>query len=180
MKTLIYALIVFFLSIVSVPAQAQVQVLQCTDKMPLISDDWLQHSVVKLKLAHPDISFQADVNPCQQATDTTMALTKTLGRNHLKNISGYEFVKIINGEEYFTVERFKSKNPKDLQALATGLKKNSSHKLKIESNTCYEYFLASDNIVIMISSATGCEANSKMFWELHQTFTSLAAKSKRN
>ena len=170
---LLFATTVFVLSIVSMPAHAQVQVLKCTDEMPPISDDWLQRAVVKLNLAHHDISFQADDNPCHQATDTIKALNRTLGRNHLKDTSGYEFVKVINGEEYFTVERFKSKNQEDLQALATGLKENSSHKLKIESNTTYEYFLVSDTIVIMISSATGREANSKMFWEVRQAFASL-------
>jgi hypothetical protein len=175
MKTL-YITIAFILSFLSAPALAQSQILQCINQMPPISDDWLQRSVEKLKLAYPGISFQSDDNPCQQARDTIKALTKTLGRNYLKNISGYEYVKIINGDEYFTLERFRSKNQKELQALATGLNKNWSHKLKIESNTSYEFFLASDSIVIMISSATGRKANSKLFRDVRKTFTSLAIK----
>jgi hypothetical protein len=172
MKTLIAAITVFFLAIVSVPAKSQV--LQCTDGMPPIRDGWLQHSVEKLKLEHPDIRFQDDDKPCLHARHTVKALNRTLGRNHLKSIAGYEFVVIVNGEEYFTVERFKSKRPRDLQTLATALKNNRSRILTVESFTGYEYFLAGDSIVIMISSATGHIANSKMFWEVQQTFSSLA------
>ena len=175
MKTLAAVITVFFLAIVPVPAKSQV--LQCTVGMPPIQDDWLQHSVEKLKLEHPDISFQDCDKPCEQASYTVKALNRTLGRNYLKSIAGYEFVKIINGEGYFTVERFKGKRPRDLQALATALKNNRSRTLKIESGTAYKYFLTGDSIVIMISSFAEWDANSKMFWEVQQTFSSSATTS---
>ena len=171
MKTFIAAMTLISLAIVSLPAQSQV--LQCAERMSSIPDGWLQRSIVELKLEYPNIGFQADDQACQHATDTIKALTKTLGRNYLKGISGYEFAKIINGQEYFTVERFKSRTPKDLQALETALKDNRSHKLKIEANTSYEYFRAGDSIVIMISSATGREDNSKMFRKIQNILSTL-------
>jgi hypothetical protein len=175
MKTLIAVITVSFLAIVSAPVKSQV--LQCTDGMPPIRDGWLQHSVEKLKLEHPHIGFRGDDKPCLHARHTVKSLNRTLGRNHLKSIAGYEFVVIVNGEGYFTVERFKSKHPRDLQALATALKNNPSRILKVEAFTSYEYFMAGDNIVIMISSATAHDINSKMFWEVQQTFSSLATTS---
>ena len=172
MKTHIAVITAFFLVLVSAPAKSQVQ--QCTDGMPPIRDGWLQHSVEKLKLEHPHISFQGRDIPCDQARYTVRALYRTLDRNHLKSIAGYEFVKIINGEGYFTVEHFKSKRPKDLQSLATALKNNRFPTLIIEPSTAYEYFLADDSFVIMISSWGNWNANSKMFWEMQQTFPSQA------
>ena len=170
MKTLVAVFTVFFLAIVSIPTKSQV--LQCTDGMPPIRGDWLQRSVEKLKLEHPNISFQDREKPCEQARVTVRALNWTLGRNYLKSISGYEFVKIINGEGFFLVEHFKSKRPRDLQALATAMKSNRSHRLEIKANVSFEYFLADDSFVIMTSSSAGREANAKMFWELQQTFPS--------
>jgi len=170
MKIFTTIITVFFLAIA--PAPAMSQVLRCTSQMSSIQDDWLQNSVTKLKQEHPDIGFQGDDQPCQQAKSTVQALTRTLGRNYLKSIAGYEYVQVTNGEGYFTLERFKSKNPKNLQALATALEKNPSHKLKIESNIRYEYFLAGGSIVIMISSAIGQDENSKLFSQIRQTFSS--------
>ncbi len=175
MKNLFAAITLFFLAIVPLPAKSQV--LQCTDGIPPIRDGWLQHSVEKLKLENPDIIFQGRDKPCEQARYTVKALNRTLGRNYLKSIAGYEFVKIINGEGYFTVERFKSKCPRDLQALATALKNNRSRTLKIESGTAYKYFLVGDSIVIMISSFAEWDVNSKMFGEMQQTFSSSATTS---
>jgi hypothetical protein len=168
MRALIAVITAFFLAIVSIPAKSQV--LQCTDGMPPIRDGWLQHSVEKLKLEHPDISFQGREEPCEQVRATVRAFNWALGRNYLKSITGYEFVKIINGEGFFLVEHFKSKRPRDLQALATALKSNRSHKLEIKANVSFEYFLAGDSIVIMMSSSAERNTNAKMFWELQQTF----------
>jgi hypothetical protein len=172
MKALIAVITIFFLGTVSVPAKSQV--LQCADGMPPIGDDWLQRSVTKLKLEHPDLTFQSNYNkPCEQAKYTVKAFSRTLGRNYLKNISGYEFVK-VNSEGYFTIERFKINRPEDLQAFVAALKNSRSRTLKIESFTSYEYFFSGDNIVIMLSSVTAHAANSKMFLEVQQTFSSLA------
>jgi hypothetical protein len=173
MKTLVAALAFFSLAILSVPAQSQV--LRCADEMASIQDDWLQRTAVELKLEYPNIAFQGDDRPCLHGKETVKALTKTFGRNYLKSILGYEFVKVINGEEYFTVERFKSRAPKELQALATALRNNPSHKLKIEANTSYEYFVAGDSIVLMISSASGHKDHSEMFGKVRQSFSSLVS-----
>jgi len=176
MKNLMIVITVFFLAIVLTPAKSQV--LQCTDGMLPIQDGWLQHSVEKLKLEHPDISFQGRDKPCEQAKYIVKAFSRTLGRNYLKSIAGHEFVKIINGEGYFTIERFKSRHPGDLQAFATALKNNRSRGLRIEANVSYEYFLIGDSIVIMISSFAEWDANSKMFWEVQQTLLSLEKQLK--
>ncbi len=175
MKTSFSTFTLIFVVMSSFPAEGQV--FKCADRMHAIEDNSLQRSLEKLKAEYPTIGFQADDQPCQQAQDTVRALTQTLGRNYLRRIDGYEFAKIINGEEYFTVERFRITNTKDLMALATALKNNRFHKLRIEANTSYEYFLIDDSLVIMISSATGREENSRLFRKVQEFMPSLIPRN---
>ena len=111
----------FLLGIFSLSAQSQV--LRCTEKMPAIKDDLLQPAMIELKLKHASISFQTDDEACSHLKDTRTALRQTLSRDYLKTISGYEYVKLINGESYFTIERFKLGNQKEMAELAGALKK---------------------------------------------------------
>jgi hypothetical protein len=173
MKTLIAIAALFSLAIISLPAHSQVQ--QCTEGMAPIADGRLRHAVEELKSSSPSIELQRDEQPCQHARDTAKALVRTLGRNYLKGLSGYEFAKIVNGEAYFTVERIRTRNARDLQALAKALNNHRSRKLKIEANTSYDYVLADDSILFMTSSAVGREENSKMFEQLRLVFSSAAA-----
>lgn len=169
MKAFLTGVCVFLLVLVSSPAQSQV--LRCTEKMRSISDDLLQRAVDDLKSKHPGISFQTGDPACWHKKYTVNALTATLSRNYLKNVSGYELVAIVNGNGYFTVERFKSQNPKDLLPLEIALKNCHFCKLQIEANTRLEYFLTGDSIVFMISSVLGGEENSKLFHQMRQFFS---------
>lgn len=174
MKTILGFVGLLFLAIV--PTSAWSEVLRCVGEMSAIKDEWLHEAVTELKREYPHIAFQHDDQPCQHAKETVSALTRTFGRNHLKSLTGYEFVKVIDGEEYFTVERFESRKAEDLQALSTALQDHPSRKLKIEANTSYEYFLAGHSIVLMISSATGRNKNSGMFCMVRRKFSALAVQ----
>lgn len=149
---------------------AQSQVLRCIEKMAPIKDDLLQRAMLDLKLKHASIGFQIDDDACSHLKDTRTALKQTLPRDYLKNISGYEYVKIINGESYFTVERFKLRNPKEMLDLADALKKCQPCKLKIKANTSLEHFSVDGSMLISISSAIGRETNSTLFQQAGQYF----------
>ena len=158
----------FLLAIFSLSAQSQV--LRCTEKMPPIKDDLLQRAMINLKLKHPSIGFQTDDEACRHLKDTKAALKQTLARDYLEKISGYEYGKLINGESYFTIERVKLRNPKDMQALTAALKKCQPCKLNIKANTSLAAFPVDGSILFIISSAIGREANSIMFQQVGQFF----------
>jgi hypothetical protein len=157
----------------SLPAQAQV--LRCTEKMQQIADDWLERSVEALKTQDPQIAFPHDDQPCRHARETSAALVRTVARNYLTGLSGYEFVKVLKGDSYFTIERFTSRMPADLRKLEAALNRNHPRKLRIEANTTYDVFMAGDTLVLMISSAVGADENAKLFRHVQQVFSSAAA-----
>jgi hypothetical protein len=152
------------------PLPALGQVLRCTEMMQPIADDLLKRAVDELKVKSPGIRFQADDQPCVHARATVAALRKTLDRNYLSTVLAYEYVRIVNGDGYFTIERFKSDNPKDLAGLETALNRNQSRRLKIEANTSYEFFMDHGGIVLMISSAAGKEQNAALFRQVRSFF----------
>jgi hypothetical protein len=152
------------------PALFEAQVQHCAEKMRPINDGRLQRAIDELKTKNPGLEFQSDENPCLHCRETLSALSRTLGRNYLTGISGYEFVKIINGEGYFTIERFESSARSDLTKLETALKRRTPHKLAIEANTSYEVFVGGESLVLMTSSGVGYDANSKLFHQIQQTF----------
>jgi hypothetical protein len=172
MKVWSIGLSVLLMSIASQPALGQV--MRCTDTMPPIPDQSMQRSVDALQ-KRPGIRFQSDDHPCRHARETMTALRKTFDRNYLSGISGYEFVKVLNGEGYFTVERFMSRNRHDLQKLETALKSLPARKLKIEANTSYDFFMVPGGIVLMISSAVGHDENGELFRHLRPLFVSSGA-----
>jgi hypothetical protein len=151
-------------------ARLEAQVQDCAERMGPIADGRLQHAIDKLKTANPGLEFQPDEHPCLQVRETILALSRTVGRNYLTRLSGYEFVKIVNGEGYFTIERFKSRAPGDLAALEAALKRRTPHKLAIEANTSYGAFVGGESLVLMTSSGVGSDANSKLFRQIQQTF----------
>lgn len=163
---------VALLLLAMLPRPAQSQVMRCTESMSPIPDQSMQRSVDKLKESRPDIRFQSDDQPCRHARETMTALRKTLDRNYLSETTGYEFVKALNGEGYFTVERFMSRNPRDLQRLETALGSRAVRKLRIEANTNYDFFMVPGGIVLMISSAVGHDDNIKLFRQLQPLFSS--------
>jgi hypothetical protein len=171
MKTFIPVFSGFLLLLPLSPAQGQV--LQCKKNDTVaFSDGRLQSAIEALKLKFPGLDFQTD-EPCKHAKTTTTALARTLRHDYLKNITGFEYVKILNGDWYFTVERFKVRKANDQAKLETALKKCQHCKLAIEENTCLAHFVSGDNVVFMISSATGCKDNSEKFQQIQQSFPSL-------
>ena len=154
----------------ALPASLQAQVQHCADGMRPIADGRLQRAIDQLKTTNPTLEFQPDEHPCQHAKDTILAVSTTLGRNYLTRLSGYEFVKVINGEWYFTIERFNSRVPADLTKLDAALKRRTPRKLAIEANTSYDVFVVGESLVLMTSSGVGYDANSKLFHQIQQTF----------
>jgi hypothetical protein len=154
------------------PRTADAQVLRCSERMSLIRDGVLQRSIDKLKSLHPSVTFQTNDQPCQHARDTVSALVRTVGRNHLTHVSGYELVKVLNGEGYFTIERFASGDAGSLRALESALKRRNPHKLAVEANAYYAVFMSGSTIVLMTSSGIGHESNKAMFEQVQQYFES--------
>ena len=154
----------------ALPARLEAQVQHCGEKMRPITDGRLQHAIDELRTKNPGLAFQPDERPCLHARETISALSRTLGRNYLSSVSGYEFVKIVNGEGYFTIERFKSRARSELTKLEAALKRRTPHKLAIEANTSYEVFVGDESLILMTSSGLGYEANSKIFHQIQQAF----------
>ncbi len=153
-------------------AQVRAQVSQCTQKMSPIPGEALQRSIDLLKAKFPALTFPTE-EPCGHAKATVQALTRTLRRNYLKSLVGYDLVKIVSGESYFTVERFKVGNPKDLRGLASALKGCNFCGLEIEASTCLDHFVTADSVVLMTSSAVGCSDNVEKFKLIRKSLLSL-------
>ncbi len=160
----------FTLAVVMASAPLGAQVMSCTDGMPPIEDGRLQRSVLELKARNPGIELKHDERPCVHARATISALTRTVSRNFLTRLSGYELAAIVNGEGYFTIERFKSRRSADLAGLDAALSGRASRKLVIEANTVYDLFMAGDTLVLMISSSRGYEANAMLFRQVREMF----------
>jgi hypothetical protein len=159
-------------TVLVLPAQAQV--MRCAESMQPIADDSLQRAAAALLAKDPQITFQQDDQPCSQARNTSSALARTVGRNYLTRVSGFEFVNVQRGDSYFTIERFRTGTPGELRKLETALNSRKPRKLKIEANTRYDVFVAGDMLVLMVSSAVGSEENVKLFRHVQQLFQSVA------
>ncbi|WP_374327008.1 hypothetical protein [Azonexus sp.] len=170
MKTFAAAITACFLAILAAPGEAGAQVQACTHKLAPITDEHLAQAVASLLRQHPELVVQTDDAPCRHARETARAIFRTVGRDHLKHLTGHEVVKLINGESYFTVERFRSAAPGELQKLAGALDDVRGRKLRSEANTVYAYFLSDDSLILMISSAAGREANAALFAEIQRGF----------
>ena len=168
MKAWRNSITVLLLALAPLPSAGQV--LRCTEKMQPFADDALQRAVDELKARNPGLSFQADDQPCVHARATVAALRKTLDRNYLSSVGAYEYVKIVNGNSYFTIERFSSGNPTDLAGLETALSKAPSRSLMVEANSVYDYFMDRGGIVLMISSAAGSDKNAELFRGVRRFF----------
>lgn len=154
-------------------APAHGQVSSCSSGMLPIPDGRLQRSVDELKVKNPDLTFQAE-DPCGQAKATTRALRRTLHRDYLKRAAGYEFVKVLRGDWYFTIERFRIPNPADRRGLVAALRRCGPHcKLAIEENTCLRHFVAGDDAVFMVSAAAACRGSAEKFLQVKDYFLSL-------
>jgi FtsZ-binding cell division protein ZapB len=154
----------------ALPARLEAQVQHCIDRMRPLTDGLLQHAIDELKTKNPGLEFQPDEHPCPHARETISALSRTLGRNYLPSLSGHEFVKIINGEGYFTIERFKSRARIDLTKLEAALNRRTPHKLAVEANTSYEVFVGGETLVLMTSSGVAYDANSNLFHQIQRAF----------
>lgn len=170
MKTFAAAITACLLAISAIPGDAWAQIQTCTQKLAPIADERLGQAVATLLRQHPELVVQADEVPCRHAKETARAISRTVGRDHLRRLTGYELVKLINGESYFTVERFRISSPDELQKLASALDGVRGRKLRSEANTVYAYFLVDDSLIMMISSAAGGEANAALFAEIRQGF----------
>jgi hypothetical protein len=169
LRTLV-PIVIYGLLAGALPAPLEPQVQHCAETIRPITDGRLQRAIDDLKSKNPGLEFQPDEHPCLHARETISALSRTLGRNYLTGLSGYELVKVINGEGYFTVERFKSGARNDLTKLETALTRRTPHKLATEANTSYDVFVGGESLVLMTSSGVGEDANSKLFHQIHQTF----------
>jgi ATP/maltotriose-dependent transcriptional regulator MalT len=179
MKALLLLLAGFMMLALSLtPAWAQVET--CTQKMPAIRDGRLQAAVDALRAKFPDLVFQAKdaEDPCRRAKVTTSALAATLRRNYLTPLAGFEYVKVIDGEGYFTIERFQMPNDAARKRLVEALEKCQHCKLEIPENTCMAHFVADDSVVLMISAAAVCKASREKFQLIEQAFLTQTAPSK--
>lgn len=174
MKIVLSFIAVFIL--LASPQEVIGQTSQCVRGVESTSNGWLYHSIVATTLRHPNLRIQIDDHACPRRARTIEVLKKTFGRNYLTSLERYEFTKIINGDEYFTVEHFSAQNSRDVRALSKAMSRNKSKKFSIEENTGYEYFLISGGIVIMTFSVTG-QAESRVVFSEIQTLMLESASS---
>lgn len=167
------SLLAGLLLLVACPAGALAQVAPCTQKMSAIADGRLQAAVDVLRAKFPSLELQSD-DACARMKSTTRALTATLGRNLLRSVAGFEYVKVVVGEAYFTLERFKLRKADPRKRLDAALKKCGQCKLKIPENTCHAHFVAGDDVVFMIAGATGCKDSMDKLPLVEQAFTPAA------
>jgi hypothetical protein len=176
MKTLISLLTGFMMLAPPLTARAQVQT--CAQKMPAMRDGRLQAAVDTLRAKFPDLVFQAQdtkdakdtEDACLRAKATTRALAATLRQNYLTPLVGFEFVKVIDGEGYFTVERFRLPKRDARNRLAAALEKCQHCKLEIPENTCMSHFVTDDSVVFMISAAAVCKTSREKFQLIERAF----------
>ncbi|MGB8297401.1 MAG: hypothetical protein WCG85_18395 [Polyangia bacterium] len=152
------SLLAGFMMLESSLTTARAQVESCTHNMSAIRDGRLQVAVDTLRAKFPDLVFQAD-DACQRAKVTSSALAATLRRNYLKPLAGFEYVKVVDGEGYFTLERFRLPKAVARKGLVAALEKCRHCKLEIPENTCMAHFVADDSVVLMISAAAACKAS---------------------
>lgn len=152
------------------PARARAQVETCAQKMQPIRDGRLQAAVDALRAKFPHLTFQAD-DACRRAQVTTRALTATLRRNFLVRLAGFEYVKVVDGEGYFTLERFRLPKEVDRRRLASALERCQHCKLEIPENTCTAHFATDDGVLLMISAASVCKASMEKLQLVERAYT---------
>lgn len=146
-------------------ASARAQVLRCAKTGSPVPDGRLQAAIDELKQTHPELAFPQDDDPCGHEKATARAIARTFGRSYMRSVAGYELVKVVNAESYFTVERFRIGNASDLCQLEGALEKCRPFcSFAVEEATCVGAFRDRDDLVLMVSSANGCRRN----WELFQ------------
>jgi hypothetical protein len=158
------------------PTSASAQVETCAQKMVAIQDGRLQAAVDTLRAKFPDLVFQAD-DACRRAKVTTSALTATLRRNYVSPPAGFEYVKVVDGEGYFTIERFRLPKAVARKRLVGALEKCQHCKLEIPENTCMAHFVADDSVVLMISAAAACKTSLEKFQLIERAFLAWTAPS---
>ena len=163
-------LAVLLLAVAALPVPLRGQVMRCTEGMKAIADESMQLVVDSLRAARPALDFQRDDQPCVHAKETARAVSRTVGRNYLGTLAGYEFVKAVDGEGYFTIERFVGRRPRDLQRLATALAARRARRLAIEANVSYDVVRTRDGLVLMITSAAGRDDHLALFRRVQPLF----------
>ncbi len=170
MKSLL-PLLAGLIMLAATPARAQVAT--CTRAMAPIQDGRLQAAVDALRAKYPGLVFQAD-DTCRRAKSTSAALTATLRRNYLKTAAGFQYVKVVDGDGYFTLERFRLPKPAARKSLVKALAKCPHCKLRIPENTCMAHFVADDSVVFMISAASACKTSRERFQVIEEAFQAAA------
>jgi hypothetical protein len=163
------SLLAGFLLLGAFPAGAQAQVAACTKRMAAIGDGKLQAAADALRTKFPTLELQSD-DACARMKSTTRALTATLGRNLPRSVTGFEYVRVIEGEAYFTLERFRLGKADQRKRLDAALQKCGHCKLKIPENTCHAHFVAGDSVVLLIAGATGCKTSMDKLPLIEQAF----------
>jgi hypothetical protein len=87
-------------------------------------------------------------------------------------------VKVVDGESYFTVERFALPETSARKKLLAALEKCRACKLQIPENTCLAHFVSGESVVLMIAGAAGCKVSLETFQLIEQAFREPAAPAK--
>lgn len=146
------------------------QVQSCPDGPDAIRDRRLDRAIGTLTRRVPQLRFQPDDEPCLHLKTSIRVLARTVRKDYLTGLSGYEFVKIVHGEGYLQVERFRSSAPRDLEQLRDALLARAPRSLVTEASTRYSVFVSSGDLILMVSSATGYEANAKLMDEIRRVY----------
>jgi hypothetical protein len=148
-------------------AVAQAQVLACTDHgLTASRDGRLQRIARQLLDADPSLAFQADPAPCVHARASARALAATVGIDPWRSLGGFEYLRVVRGRNWFTVERLVIPDARRRQALAARLAQHRPPKLAIKANTVYQARVVGNSLMLMVSPAAGREANALLFERL--------------
>jgi hypothetical protein len=91
--------------------------------------------------------------------------------------AGFEYVKVVDGEAYFTIERFRLPKAVARKRSVAALEKCQHCKLEIPENTCMAHFVADDSVVLMISAAAACKTSLEKFQLIERAFLAQPAPS---
>lgn len=142
----------------------------CLDSLRAIGDDRLPRAFGALQRLEPGLRFQPDGEPCLHMKSSLKILGRTVRKDYLAGLSGYEYVKIVNGAGYLLVERFRSREPRELEQLRDALLARTPRTLATEASTRYDAFVSGGDLILMVSSATGYEANGRLMEELRRVY----------
>lgn len=145
-------------------------VQSCPDGPRAVGDGRLDRALGEIKRQSPHLQFQLDDAPCLHAKATVKALARTVRKDYLTSLTGYEFLKIVNGDGYLLVERFRSSSPQALDQLRDALLAREPRSLAGEAATRYDVFVSGGDLILMVSSATGYEANVKLIGEIRRVY----------